>query len=225
MDRNDGTPNPPRKHWSEIFGAFTPLVSGVVVVIVGFLLKDSVTLALQREQLQLSHVVEMRDLILDLNDPNLPAPSAEPTALTLAAFGKLAVRPLLSTLDGEAESKTKAAMEGLRSVGFQEPTYVCGELAKALDNRAGLYDWSTHLLVIELLGQLGCSKAIPSLDAHQSLLARSQPPEFAPYAMTVRQREPLDIAGIKKLKARMEECRRLLRQQAELGATPGQEDS
>ena len=53
------------REWLQTLG---PYLGSLVALIIGFAIKDSVTLAMQREQLDLEYVKQMRDLIQDFDN-------------------------------------------------------------------------------------------------------------------------------------------------------------
>ena len=80
---------PKQKDGWEKLQALTPLVSGILVAVVGYFLTGSVNNAIQRQQLQLSNVKEMRELLAQLNTAD--STLADSAAFTLSAFGRPAV--------------------------------------------------------------------------------------------------------------------------------------
>src|SRR4030095_12593964 len=95
-----------------------PYIGGLVVLLVGFWIKDSVTLALQREQLNLAYAQQMRDLVKDFDESSTPT-DADRNAIGLAMFGKYAIVPLLERLESGGDVLPLAAQRGLRLVGYQ----------------------------------------------------------------------------------------------------------
>ena len=87
---------PKRKDGWEKLQALTPLVSGVLLAFVGYFLTGSVNNAIQRQQLQLSNVKEMRELLAQLETAD--SNQADVAAFTLSAFGRPAVPPLMAAL-------------------------------------------------------------------------------------------------------------------------------
>src|SRR6185295_13009015 len=90
----------PPRDWLEILKAAAPLISGVVVAVVGYFLTGSINNAIQKQQLELSNVKEMRQLLLDLSNPDASREQVQATAVTLSAFGRHAVAPLVNLLQG-----------------------------------------------------------------------------------------------------------------------------
>jgi len=152
--------------------AFSPLISGIAVVIVGFFLTGSINTALKERELDLTGAKEMRELIQELATPptEFEAGKLEATAYTLAAFGKSAVLPLLAVLDGGQPNQIDAAVKGLRIIGIAEGEAVCESLVAVIRNRSGLYRSGTHLEVTRVLGDLGCQNACEALSAYEDFL-------------------------------------------------------
>ncbi len=80
------------RDWIQILG---PYVSGVLVFVIGYWIKDSVTQAMHREQLNLDYVKDMRDLVKDFDEAQTQA-AADANAVGLAMYGRHAVLPLVS---------------------------------------------------------------------------------------------------------------------------------
>jgi hypothetical protein len=201
------------KHWTDVLKAVGPLISGVVVLFVGYLLTGSVNLALQEKQLQVSNVKEMREMLLSFDDTTASLDKMKATAVTLSAFGGFAVGPLLNLLDSGSSNKVLAAKEGLRAVGIIEPEAACEKLAGVLGNRTRLFSWETHLWVIRLAGQLSCEKLAEPLAAYEELLEQSEGnDDLAPYSKTVRRTPPLAKRDLLTLGKAIDESRELLAQ-------------
>ena len=134
---------PKGKDGWEKLQAVTPLIAGVVLAFVSYLLTGSVNNAIQRQQLQLSNVKEMRDLLAQLDTAD--AAAAESAAFTLSAFGRPAVPPLMAALLAGGEVRAPAAERSLRAIGMNEPAAVCGPIRRVIDNRTGRFSWLAHL--------------------------------------------------------------------------------
>lgn len=145
-----------KDNWDK-FAAFAPLISGVVVAIVAYLLTDSVNTALKREELQLSNVTEMRALLLSLQGPKEEEWRA--AAAALSAFGVAAVPPLVASLTTADEIRTTLIETSLRGIGMSYPKAVCTPMIAVLDNRTARFTWLMHKSAIRLIGDLGCEGA------------------------------------------------------------------
>lgn len=181
MDSSNG------RDWLEVVKAFSPLVTGVVLALVGYLLTGSVNQALQRRQLELSNVSEMRQLIVELSDPTTSLREAEAMAVTLSAFGGYAVPPLLNLLENGGDTKIVAARRGLRAAALTDSAAVCRGLRRVLTNRTRWFRWETHLAAIELAGELGCTELQGALERYRELVRRSRSADdLLPYADLVK---------------------------------------
>jgi hypothetical protein len=145
-----------------------PYISGLVVLIVGYKLKDSVDLALRRETLDLQYVTQMRDLIKEF-DAAATQPAADANAVGLAMFGKFAIVPLVERLEG-GDVASIAAERGLRLVGSNNGEEACPKLAQIIADKGKRYRWSTHKTVVKLMGQSSCTKQRSTLDAYDQAL-------------------------------------------------------
>ena len=153
------------RDWVQTLG---PYVSGLVVLLVGFWIKDSVTLALQREQLDLEYVKQMRDLIQDFDEANSQA-AADANAVGLAMYGKYAIIPLVERLEG-GDVAPLAAERGLRLVGGHDPTAACPKFIGVITDQARRFKWQTHKTMVKVIGQSSCVDARPALEAYGAQL-------------------------------------------------------
>jgi len=201
---------PKRKDGWEKLQALTPLVSGLLVVIVGYFLTGSVNNAIQRQQLQLSNVKEMRDLLAQLDTADTS--QAEAAAFTLSAFGRPAVPALMAALLSGGEVRAPAAERALRAIGLNDSEAVCVPARKVIDNRTGRFSWLAHLSAIRLLGDLECRGARASVEAYaQALGAVRSPADVSAFASRVDPDPPLDFGAVEQLKTETERTLRILR--------------
>ncbi len=201
---------PKQKDGWEKLQALTPLVSGVFVAIVGYFLTGSVNNAIQRQQLQLSNVKEMRELLAQLNTAD--SNQAEAAAFTLSAFGRPAVPALVAALLAGGEVRAPAAERALRAIGLNESEAVCEPVRKVLDNRTGRFPWVAHLSAIRLLGDLECRRARASVEAYARALDRIKSPgDVSAFASRVDADPPLDFAAVEQLQAEAARTLRIFR--------------
>jgi hypothetical protein len=132
-------------------------------VLLGFFLKDSVDLALHREQLNLDYVKEMRDLIHDF-DTASSQEAAIANAVGLSMFGSRAITPLVERLE-EGDVAQIAAERGLRLIGADDSRLACPKFIAILDDRGRRFKWQTQKTVIRVIGQSSCTAAIGDLAA------------------------------------------------------------
>jgi hypothetical protein len=165
-------PPPPKKGPWDVASLLMPLMNGVAIALVGWWLTGAVELALKRDTLQLAQVKEMQALITGLTSDKLDAETALPTALTLAAFGKPAVPPLLALLTERFdEVRGPAAESALRAIGMANREALCEPLVVLGRARAGRLSWPVHATVIRLIGDVQCDKAAAQLRAIDRRLA------------------------------------------------------
>ncbi len=178
------------------------LVSGIALALVAYWLTGNIELALKRDTLQLAQVKEMQALIATLSSDKLDAESALPAALTLAAFGKPAVPPLLALMTERFdEVRGPAAESALRAIGLANRDAVCEPMVTLVRARAGRLAWPVQATVIRVVGDVRCDKATASLKALDQRLASADLPalkaDFAP--------EPVfDKASVRELRNAIE---------------------
>lgn len=202
---------PKRKDVWEKLQALGPIVSGVLVAVVGYWLTGSVNNAIQRQQLQLSNVKEMRDLLGQLNTAD--ADQAEAAALTLSAFGRPAVPAVMGALAAGGEVRAPAAERALRAIGLNDPDAVCEPARKVVDNRTARFTWLAHLAALRLLGDLECRGARASVEAYaRALAALRSADDLKAFASRVEPEVPLDRESVDQLAAQANRTLGILRQ-------------
>lgn len=204
---------PKRRDWWEkcqiLSSVLTPLVAGVL----GYFLITTVNLSLQKQQLQLSGAKEMQGLLADLGNPDASLEKTEASAVALASFGRFAVIPLINELQAKTLNGQLAAQMGLRAIGVEDQEETCKQLRKTVDNRTRLYGWITHRYALRLLGELGCQKAIPSLQAYKQLLGSNAQESVSAYAKVVSEEVPPTLESLNNLKAEIDRSMEILEHQ------------
>jgi hypothetical protein len=147
------------RDWIQTLG---PYLSGLIILIVGFWLKDSVSMAIQRDQVDFSYVKDVRELIQKF-DQATEQSSADTNAIALAMYGKFALVPLIERLESGDVAKI-AAERGLRLVGADQPEAACPRFANLLDDPSPRFTWQTHKTIVRLLGASGCQQSIGLLE-------------------------------------------------------------
>jgi len=142
----------------------SPFVIAITVFAIGFVFKDSVVQALEREKLDLSYVGSVRDLIKNLDEAKDQS-SADSNAIALAMYGKFSLVPLIDRLHGDDNAQL-AAERGLRIVGSADPASACAAFTKVLADPAHQFMWQTHKAVVRLMGVSDCVPGIPVLDTY-----------------------------------------------------------
>jgi hypothetical protein len=182
--------------------ALGPLLTGVVLALLGYFLSGSLEQALKRQELQLSNVREMRQLVAEIHGGNITKENALADACTLSAFGAPSVGPLLSILSLGDAVRAPAAEKALRAVGLSEPQAVCAPLIRIIDNRSGQFNYLTHESALRLIGDLECRDALQALQRYQTLLQQMASPEKLDSLKGVMdQFPPLDNIAITQLKS------------------------
>jgi hypothetical protein len=200
---------PKKKDAWEKLQALSPLISGILVAVVGYFLTGSVNSAIQRQQLQLSNVREMRELLVQLgaDDPG----QVYSAAFALSAFGRPAVPALIAALAAGGELRAPATEAALRTIGLNDPDAVCEPARRILDSRSAVYSWLAHLSAIRLLGDLECRGASRSVAVYaKSVDAVRAPPDVTTFAARVAADPPLDFEGIGRLQTELQRTMKVL---------------
>jgi hypothetical protein len=200
---------PHRKGFWDVVTLLMPLVNGIALALVGWWLTGAVELALKRDQLQLAQVKEMQQLISSLTAAKIDSASALPAALTLAAYGKPAVAPLLALLTERFDEVRGPATEAaLRAIGMADHDAVCAPLKTLMTSRTGRLGWPVHATVIRLLGDVQCREAAPQLEAMEQRLSTLEVPQLAvDFSLS-----PLfDKASVKELRKALSDSLRSLK--------------
>lgn len=182
-------PAPPgRWRWLTEIPKWAPIVTPIIVAVLGTLLAYALTgyfqqtldirklelelqkFALEQRKADLSGIGQMRELIADLYHEGITPADAEAIALSLAAFGDLAAAPLIHAIETGSPNRRTGAETGLAAAALAAPDRVCATLAQVIDNRTALFNWQTHESALRLLGQLGCRNQRLSVEAFGRLL-------------------------------------------------------
>jgi hypothetical protein len=180
------SPKTPRG-WLDVFQALSPLITPVLVALVGFVLVERVNVTLRQRQADLASGEAISKLVSTLRDPTVELKAADGAALTLAAYGGDAVLPLISVLEYGSDVTTAAAGKGLRVLGLMHRDATCRGLGQVVDNRTRLFKWTTHQTAIVLIGELGCRDQREDLRRYKTLLDGAATAEGLPaYRGTVQ---------------------------------------
>jgi hypothetical protein len=187
-----------------------PYIGGLVVLFVGFWIKDKVALALQRESLDLQYVQQMRDLIKDFDEAQNQT-AADANAIGLAMYGKYAIVPLVERLEA-GDIASIAAEQGLRLVGSNDRVAACPKFIGVITDRARRYRWQTHKTMIKVTGQSECLEALADLDPYRAELvkAQSDPAALASFARRYSQPEAVDRESVQGLIAEIDTAKEIL---------------
>lgn len=176
-----------------------PYISGVLVIFFGWWIKDSVTFAMQREQLDLEYVKQMRDLIKDFDEASTQT-AADANAVGLAMYGKHAIMPLVERLEG-GDIAPLAAERGLRLVGSEHAEASCPKFLEVINDRARRFKWQTHKALIRVIGQSACGNAGSDLQNYRTALQQLSADEngLSTFAQRYSQKEGFDAESVAAL--------------------------
>lgn len=166
-------PAPPPKPWPARalgwMGAEAPkLIASIVVLVLGFWIKDSVDLAIKQRQLDLSYAKEML-AVLQKQTEEEDLGKLNNGAVVLASFGEPALPALLMELRS-ADLHAVAAKRGLEAMAVRDPELLCRVLPPLLLKRNQHYDLGAHRTLLDLIGDNGCRKALPQLRRYRDLV-------------------------------------------------------
>jgi hypothetical protein len=178
-----------------------PIVAGLVIWYVGFAVKDSVDIALHRQEVEISSASEMQALIGKLLEPDVGEADARATALALAAFGLPAANILIFELQTGNAGARVGAQSGLGLLVRAHPEPVCEMFRWVIDEGRRYYGWPAHQAVIELIGQGRCLQARPALLQFQALVPDSSPETVAKFAAEIAADPPPSVSGVDELRA------------------------
>ncbi|HEY1131845.1 MAG TPA: hypothetical protein VGF12_20725 [Roseateles sp.] len=169
MDAPAAPPKPLFGRLLAWMGAEAPkLLASIVVLVLGFWIKDSVDLAIKQRQLDLSYTKEMQSLVQKLTEEE-DLGKLKNTAVVLASFGEPALPALLMELR-RTDLHAVAATRGLEALAVREPQTLCRLLPPLLLKRNQHYDIGAHRTLVGLIGDNGCTKALPQLRRYRDLV-------------------------------------------------------
>ena len=205
-------PGNPRRGWLETLQGLSPLISPVLVALVGFVLVERVNLTLRQRQSDLASGEAISKLVSTLRDPNVELKAADGAALTLAVYGGDAVLPLISVLEYGNDVTSAAAGKGLRALGLVHREATCGGLGQVFNNRTKLFKWTTHRTAIILAGEVSCRAQIQALRHYKSLLAATARPDgLAAYQDVVhRSAAAVTVGDVEDLMREVDQALRML---------------
>ena len=170
--RGMDAPAPPKPLPARVLawmGAEAPkLLASVVVLVLGFWIKDSVDLAIKQRQLDLSYTKEMLGLLQKLTEED-DLSKLNNGAVVLASFGEPALPALLMELR-RTDLHAVAATRGLEAMAVRDPELLCRVLPPLLLKRNQHYDIGAHRTLVSLIGDNGCRKALPQLRRYRDFV-------------------------------------------------------
>lgn len=169
MDAPAAPPKPLPARLLGWMGAEAPkLLASVVVLVLGFWIKDSVDLSIKQRQLDLSYTKEMLAVLQKLTEED-DLGKLNNTAVVLASFGEPALPALLMELR-RTDLHAVAATRGLEAMAVRDPELLCRVLPPLLLKRNQHYDIAAHRTLVGLIGDNGCRKALPQLRRYRDLV-------------------------------------------------------
>ncbi len=146
------------------FWDWASILMPIAVVLVGWQLSGAIELGLKREAHEVAQAKEMRDLIAGLLKAKVKQEDAKSAALTLSAYGTVAVSPLLTVLtDYSDEVRLPAAEAALRALGRSHPDEVCKPVLHIVRNPGGAVPWTAYASAVRLAGNIACPRAKEAL--------------------------------------------------------------
>lgn len=142
--------------------ALPQLIGSAVMLVLGFMVKDSVDFAIRQQQLQLSYLAQMKAELVEMAKTGAAAEDIERSAMLLAAFGRPAAMPLINELR-YGGNRAVGAEAGLRALAFADPDSVCRLLLRAMESAAVGFDAESHAGAVRLLVASECTRALPML--------------------------------------------------------------
>lgn len=150
-----------------------PFVQTLVLLLVGWWIKDSVSLALTQKQLDLANLSEMRTLVAELLERDQSPEHYRSAAVALAPFGTYTITTFLQLEQEGTDNQQLACEAGLRAVALREPKAVAEQLRRIVRNRTGFYTYDAHLFAIRTLGIMDTRESLPDLEAYHARLAQA----------------------------------------------------
>jgi hypothetical protein len=185
----------PRSSVRDWIQTLSPFITAIAVFVIGFVLKDSVTQALDREKLDLSYVTNVRELIQGF-DKAQEQSAADSNAIALAMYGKFSLVPLIERLQG-GDVAQLAAERGLRIVGASDPAASCAAFTRILVDPARRYTWQTHKAIARLMGASDCVPSISVLETYLAdLQAAGNPEKLAVFARRFSNQDAFDAENV-----------------------------
>jgi hypothetical protein len=192
-------------------GAELPkLITGLVVIAVGFGIKDSVDLSIRQRQLDLSYAKEMQGLLKEMGAKGTERATIEANAVVIASYGEAALAPLLNELR-QSELRADGAATGIGVLALTSPKAVCDALPRVLDNRARQFDWRAQLRAVRILGETECRSAEKALSKYRAVVAAAEKGDTAGFRRVVSELPRVPAADYPVLLGAIDESLELLK--------------
>jgi hypothetical protein len=146
--------SPPKKknHWYDS-PLFSSVLSGIILAAFGFFLTGRLERAAKERELNIQSASGMQELLVKMSAAK--GNELEATAVTLTAFGRYAILPLIQNLQSTPE-RAVAAEHGLDALAITVPDDLCTNLGAVLQNQTQQYTAASHTSVIRIMGVAAC---------------------------------------------------------------------
>jgi hypothetical protein len=187
-----------------------PIVTGLVIGYFGYAIKDSVDLALHRQEIEISSASQMQAMIQQLQKPNISDDEAKAAGLALAAFGVPAINLLLYELQAGNANAQLGAEEGLLLLAMTHSQPACEAFSQVLNEGRLHYAWPAHLAVIRLVGRGRCEQARVALKQFQAMLPDEEPATVASFAAKIDGNPAPTVEDVRLIRSTLGETLNLL---------------
>lgn len=198
----------PAKGLLDTLSRYLPLFTPFLLAAFGVWATLNITSSIDQRRLELAELDAISEFMVEMRSTDVTKNRARAAAISLAAYGEIALDPLLQELNAEGQVRPLAAMEGMRALALNHPDLVCDQLESVLAGGNRLFTWQMHRLVIELLGGIGDRETVPVLDAYADGLHGPQGMDFL--RERVRANPAPTVKGKNKLLREIDEARRKL---------------
>ena len=212
LDTRLSNAQPKKKDGWDKFQSLSSFLSAIIVLLASLFITNRVEQALKERQLQLANVKEMEQILEKITDVRASPDTVRSASLTLAAYGRYAVPPLIQVMRNNPPEHLAAAMDGLRAVGATEPKVVCQQLTAIINNRTQLYHVEVHQNAVQLLGDINCQGSTRALEMYIDRLGQTKPTN-APFSK-VPGSQTLSENDIESVRTQAEGALKALRAQA-----------
>lgn len=179
----EASPPEARGRLARIFGSLAPawpqLLSSVVMLVLGFAVKDSVDLAIRQQQLQQNFAAGARSGLEKMSVEGADPEATKQAAVVVAAFGSAAVMPLVNELRAGG-NRTVGAEAGLSALTLTEPDAVCRTLGRALAHSGQWLNAEAYMATVRTLALADCLPALAVLRDHRTRLSTEQATKIEP---------------------------------------------
>jgi len=149
--------------------ALPQLITGIIILGIAYLAKDSFDLAIKQQQIQLSYARELNEQLEAMAGPNAVLEDVKRAAILAATFGQPSLMPLLNELR-HGGNRSLGAEAGLRSLAFMNSEAVCDTVPKVIRNPARMLSWEGHMISVRILAVAGCDDSLELLLKHKGVI-------------------------------------------------------